>query len=179
MLEWRLGAYRRWLTMSEPTWARVHLPESIRRDHVLLLRTEIKERPEEPRRDRSGIPPHLADKLGIPLRKRPVLFGVQGARVAVDAVLNSVSVVTTFPRGAEEGGGYLLLDVGGDPRISGDPRVVFRLGGTGTDNFFATLNSAVFWGGTSFIFQKECAARWSSPPISESMTTIAASSSGL
>ena len=58
MLEWRLGAYRRWLTMSEPTWAQGHLSEDRFPGHLLLLRPEI-EGAEEPRRDRSGAPRNL------------------------------------------------------------------------------------------------------------------------
>src|SRR5882757_7996289 len=94
MLEWRLGAYRRWLTMNEPTWARVTYPKIDFQDIYYYSAPKSK----GPKSLDEIDPALLAtyEKLGIPLREREVLLGVQGAKVAVDAVFDSVSVVTTF-----------------------------------------------------------------------------------
>ena len=96
LLEWRLEAYRRWLTMQEPTWAKVALSEDRLSGSLLLFRAEEQRRAEEPRRCRSGAARdlrqarHSAERAGSAGRRegRP--------RVAVDAVFDSVSVVTTF-----------------------------------------------------------------------------------
>ena len=95
MLEWRLEAYRRWKTMSEPTWARVHYPKI---DFQNLYYYSAPKSTEGPK-SLAEVDPALLrtyEKLGIPLREQEVLAGVKGARVAVDAVFDSVSVVTTF-----------------------------------------------------------------------------------
>ena len=95
MLDWRLEAYRRWRTLSEPTWARVHYPKIDFEDLYYYSAPKTAEGP----KSLDEVDPELLatyEKLGIPLREREVLAGVQGARVAVDAVFDSVSVVTTF-----------------------------------------------------------------------------------
>jgi Fe-S cluster assembly protein SufB len=95
MLEWRLGAYRRWLTMTEPSWAKISYPKIDFQD--IYYYSAPKKTPGPKSLDE--VDPQLLatyEKLGIPLRERAVLAGVEGARVAVDAVFDSFSVVTTF-----------------------------------------------------------------------------------
>ncbi|HSR81939.1 MAG TPA: Fe-S cluster assembly protein SufB, partial [Hyphomicrobiaceae bacterium] len=94
MLEWRLEAYRRWKTMSEPTWANVHHPKIDFQDLYYYAAPKSTEGP----KSLAEVDPELLrtyEKLGIPLKEREILAGVQnGSRVAVDAVFDSVSVVT-------------------------------------------------------------------------------------
>jgi Fe-S cluster assembly protein SufB len=95
MLEWRLDAYRRWQTMTEPTWAKVHYP---RIDFQNLYYYSAPKSTEGPK-SLADVDPELLrtyEKLGIPLKERAILAGVKDSRVAVDAVFDSVSVVTTF-----------------------------------------------------------------------------------
>src|SRR5688500_9221161 len=95
MFEWRLEANRRWLNMVKPEWARVHYPPIDFQD--LYYYSAPKRSPGPKSLDE--VDPELLkvyEKLGVPLREREVLAGVEGAKVAVDAVFDSVSVVTTF-----------------------------------------------------------------------------------
>jgi Fe-S cluster assembly protein SufB len=95
LMQWRLDAYRRWLTMREPTWARVDHPPI---DYQELYYYSAPKSTAGPS-SLAEVDPELLrtyEKLGIPLREQVVLAGVQNARVAVDAVFDSVSVVTTF-----------------------------------------------------------------------------------
>src|SRR3990170_2084126 len=111
MLEWRLGAYRRWLTLEEPTWARVHYPKIDFQDIHYYAAPKSTPGPTSI----EEVDPELLrvyEKLGIPLREQEILAGVRKPsadgfdeandnaaaprRVAVDAVFDSVSVVTTF-----------------------------------------------------------------------------------
>src|SRR5215210_3475306 len=96
LLEWRLDAYRRWLTMQEPAWANVRYPKIAFQDLYYYSAPKSSEGP----RSLADVDPELLEtyaKLGIPLKEQKMLAGVQGAsRVAVDAVFDSVSVVTTF-----------------------------------------------------------------------------------
>src|SRR3712207_6174066 len=97
MLEWRLEAYKRWLNMAEPRWARVHYQPIDFQD--LYYYAAPKRNPAPKSLDE--VDPELLkvyEKLGVPLREREVLAGVEGAKVAVDAVFDSVSVVTTFKK---------------------------------------------------------------------------------
>jgi Fe-S cluster assembly protein SufB len=139
MLEWRLEAFRRWKTMEEPTWARVDYPKIDYQD--LYYYAAPKKKKEVASLDE--IDPEILktyEKLGIPLREVEVLEGVvrkddEGndlgeRRVAVDAVFDSVSVATTFQAELKKAG------------------VIFV---PTSDNFFATLNSAVFSDG-SFVY---------------------------
>ncbi len=90
MLEWRLKAYRHWLTMTDPDWANVHFPPIDYQDISYYSAPKVKERP----KSLDEIDPQLLEtyeKLGIPLKERELLAGV-----AVDAVFDSVSVATTF-----------------------------------------------------------------------------------
>jgi Fe-S cluster assembly protein SufB len=150
MLEWRLGAYRRWLTMTEPTWARVKYPKI---DFQSIYYYSAPKSTKGPKSLDEVDPQLLAtyEKLGIPLREREVLAGVEGARVAVDAVFDSVSVVTTFREELKKAG---VLFCSMSEAIREYPEIVKKYLGSVvpvTDNFYATLNSAVFSDG-SFVF---------------------------
>ena len=100
LLDWRLEAYRRWLTMQEPTWANVRYPRIDFQDLYYYSAPKSTEGP----KSLAEVDPELLEtyaKLGIPLKEQAVLAGVDGARiegprVAVDAVFDCVSVVTTF-----------------------------------------------------------------------------------
>src|SRR5690606_5956795 len=97
MLEWRLDAYRRWLTMEEPTWARVEYPKIDFNDLYYYAAPKNMTGPTS----LEEVDPELLrvyEKLGIPLQEQEMLAGVQKPRVAVDAVFDSVSVVTTFKK---------------------------------------------------------------------------------
>src|SRR3974390_735377 len=95
MLEWRLDAFRRWLTMQEPTWARVEYPKIDYQDLYYYSAPKTAAGP----KSLDEVDPELLrtyEKLGIPLREQEILAGVQTSKVAVDAVFASVSVATTF-----------------------------------------------------------------------------------
>ncbi|MCX5519188.1 MULTISPECIES: Fe-S cluster assembly protein SufB [Kaistia] len=156
MLEWRLDAYRRWLTMTEPTWSRVHYPKIDFED--LYYYSAPKSTPGPKSLDE--VDPELLamyEKLGIPLREREILAGVEGAsdrRVAVDAVFDSVSVVTTFKEELKKAG---VIFCAISEAIREYPEIVKKYLGSVvpvTDNFYATLNSAVFSDG-SFVYIPE------------------------
>ncbi|WP_020178519.1 Fe-S cluster assembly protein SufB [Methylopila sp. M107] len=151
MLEWRLDAYRRWRTMTEPTWARVDYPK-IEYDELYYYSA--------PKGTKSG-PQTLADvdpellrtyeKLGIPLIEQEILAGVEQRRVAVDAVFDSVSVATTFKEELAKAG-VIFCPI--SEALREHPELVRKYLGTvvpASDNFFATLNSAVFSDG-SFVY---------------------------
>jgi len=153
MLEWRLGAYRRWLTMEEPTWAKVSYPKI---DFQDIYYYAAPKRTPGPKSLDEVDPELLAtyEKLGIPLREREVLAGVEGARVAVDAVFDSVSVVTTFKEELAKAG-VIFCSI--SEALRDHPEIVRKYLGSVvpvTDNFYATLNSAVFSDG-SFVFVPE------------------------
>jgi Fe-S cluster assembly protein SufB len=156
MLRWRLDAYRRWLTMSEPTWSRVKYGPIDYQD--LYYYSAPKKKPGPKSLDEVD-PEILAtyEKLGIPLREREALLGVQRpdggsyARVAVDAVFDSVSVATTFQEELAKVG-VLFMPISEALQKHSD--LVKKYLGTVvpiSDNFFATLNSAVFSDG-SFVY---------------------------
>jgi Fe-S cluster assembly protein SufB len=95
MLDWRLGAYRRWLTMEEPTWARVSYPKIDFQDiHYYAAPKGITGPKSLDEVDPALL--EMYEKLGVPLKERELLAGVEQPRVAVDAVIDSVSVATTF-----------------------------------------------------------------------------------
>jgi Fe-S cluster assembly protein SufB len=149
MTEWRLEAYRRWLTMEEPTWARVEYPAIDFQDLYYYAAPKAK----GPMSLDEVDPELLAtfDKLGIPLREREVLAGVEGARVAVDAVFDSVSVKTTFK---DELAKHGVIFCSISEALQEHPELVRKYIGSVvpvTDNFYATLNSAVFSDG-SFVY---------------------------
>src|ERR1051326_5535339 len=114
MLEWRLEAYRRWLTMTEPTWARVDYPKIDYQD----LYYYAAPKPKKQLSSIDEIDPEILktyEKLGIPLREVEVLEGVvrpEGERrVAVDAVFDSVSVATTFQAELKKAG-VIFMQIG-------------------------------------------------------------------
>src|SRR5262245_46084581 len=174
MLNWRLDAYRRWLTMREPKWARVNYGPI---DYQNLYYYAAPKR--DPLKSLDEVDPEILktyEKLGIPLREQEILAGVQrpngngaGAeaddesdgegrngysRVAVDAVFDSVSVATTFKEELKKAGVIFMPISEG---IREYPELVKKYLGSVvpiTDNFFATLNSAVFSDG-SFVYVPE------------------------
>jgi Fe-S cluster assembly protein SufB len=142
MLEWRLAAFRRWLSMKEPSWARVHYPAIDYQNayyYAAPKNTPLKQSLDE-------VDPKLLEtykKLGIPLHEQMALAGV-----AVDAVFDSVSVATTFKEKLNEAG-VIFCPI--SEAIRDYPDLVKKYLGSVvpvTDNFFATLNSAVFSDGT-------------------------------
>src|SRR5262247_333453 len=150
MLEWRLEAYRRWKAMSEPTWANVHHPKIDFQDIYYYAAPKSTEGP----KSLDEVDPELLrtyEKLGIPLKEREVLAGVNGARVAVAAVFDSGSVVTTFKEELAKAG-VIFCSI--SEAVREHPELVKEYLGSvvpTTDNFYATLNSAVFTDG-SFVF---------------------------
>jgi Fe-S cluster assembly protein SufB len=151
MLEWRLDAYRRWLTMREPTWARVEYPEI---DFQSLYYYAAPKGQTGPM-SLDEVDPELLKtyaKLGIPLREQEVLAGVAPEnRVAVDAVFDSVSVVTTFKEELKKVG---VIFCSFSEALREHPDLVRQYLGTVvpvTDNYYATLNCAVFTDG-SFVY---------------------------
>ncbi len=150
MLEWRLEAFRRWKTMQEPTWARVHYPPI---DYQELYYYSAPKKQAGPSSLEEVDPEILKtyEKLGIPLREQELLAGVQRSNVAVDAVFDSVSVVTTFKEELKKAG---VIFGSISEAIREHPELVRKYLGSVvpiTDNFFATLNSAVFSDG-SFVY---------------------------
>ena len=145
MLEWRLRSYRHWLTMKEPAWANVRYPKIDYQGIVYYSAPKMKNKP----KSLAEVDPELLrtyDKLGIPLRERELLAGV-----AVDAVFDSVSVATTFKEKLAELG---IIFCSFSEAVERHPDLVRKYLGTVvpyTDNFFATLNSAVFTDG-SFVY---------------------------
>ena len=142
MLEWRLAAFRRWLSMKEPNWARVRYPAIDYQNayyYAAPKNTPLKQSLDE-------VDPKLLEtykKLGIPLHEQMALAGV-----AVDAVFDSVSVATTFKEKLNEAG---VIFCPMSEAIRDYPELVKKYLGSVvpvTDNFFATLNSAVFSDGT-------------------------------
>src|SRR5471030_709031 len=154
MLEWRLEAYRRWLTMTEPKWARVDYPRIDYQD----LYYYSAPKPKKAIGSLDEIDPEILktyEKLGIPLREVEVLEGVvrpEGERrIAVDAVFDSVSVATTFQKELKQAG-VIFMPI--SEAIREHPELVKKYLGTvvpTSDNYFATLNSAVFSDG-SFVY---------------------------
>src|SRR6187551_1013597 len=154
MLDWRLEAFRRWLTMREPTWARVDYPKI---DYQNAYYYSAPKKKKELASLDEVDPEILATyaKLGIPLREQELLAGVvrpEGERrVAVDAVFDSVSVATTFQAELKKSG-VIFMPI--SEALRQHPDLVKKYLGTvvpTSDNFFATLNSAVFSDG-SFVY---------------------------
>jgi Fe-S cluster assembly protein SufB len=166
MLDWRLEAYRRWLKMVEPDWAMIDYPEIDFQDQYYYARP--KSMVDKPKSLDDVDPKLLAtyEKLGIPLKEQMILAGVEGAeeipadgrnserKVAVDAVFDSVSVGTTFKKELEQAG-VIFCSI--SEAIREHPELVKQYLGSvvpQTDNFYATLNSAVFSDG-SFVYIPE------------------------
>jgi Fe-S cluster assembly protein SufB len=153
MLAWRLEAYKRWLTMREPTWARVDYPKIDYQDAYYYSAPKKKALASLDEVDPEILKTY--EKLGIPLREQEILAGVvrpEGERrVAVDAVFDSVSVATTFKEELKKAGvNFMPMS----EAIREHPELVKKYLGSvvpTSDNFFATLNSAVFSDG-SFVY---------------------------
>ena len=162
MLNWRLDAYRRWLTMREPTWARVNYPKINYQDYYYYSAPKRKALASLDEVDPEILKTY--EKLGIPLREQEILAGVvrpsedgdgvEGraySKVAVDAVFDSVSVATTFQEELKKAG-VIFMPI--SEALREHPDLVKKYLGTVvpvSDNFFATLNSAVFSDG-SFVY---------------------------
>ena len=151
MLEWRLAAYERWLAMEEPTWAAVRYEPVDYQDLFYYAAPKAKEGP----KSLDEVDPEILEiykKLGIPLKEQEVLAGVQGApKVAVDAVFDSVSVVTTFKEELAKVG-VIFMPI--SEALREYPDLVRQYLGSVvpvSDNYFAALNSAVFSDG-SFVY---------------------------
>ncbi|MEY3597042.1 MAG: Fe-S cluster assembly protein SufB, partial [Pseudomonadota bacterium] len=153
MLEWRLDAYRRWLTMTEPNWARVSYPKIDFNDSYYYAAPKMNASP----KSLDEVDPAILDaykKLGIPLREQEILAGVQTSKIAVDAVFDSVSVVTTFKEELKKVG-VIFCSI--SDAIKEHPELVRKYLGSVvpvTDNYYATLNCAVFTDG-SFVYIPE------------------------
>jgi len=149
MLDWRLQAYRHWTTMTEPDWAFVDYPPIDYQDAYYYAAPKSGD---DAPKSLEEVDPKLLEtyeKLGIPLHERALLAGV-----AVDAVFDSVSVATTFKEKLEEAG-VIFCPI--SEAVRAHPELVRRYLGTVVpyaDNFFATLNSAVFSDGT-FVYVPE------------------------
>ena len=168
MLEWRLKAYERWLTMEEPTWARVDYPKIDFQDAYYYAAPKNQSGP----KSLDEVDPELLktyEKLGIPLREQEILAGVRkqgepseidgnpsdnvyaSGRVAVDAIFDSVSVVTTFKEELAKAG-VIFCSI--SEAIREHPELVQKYLASVvpvSDNYYATLNSAVFTDG-SFVY---------------------------
>src|ERR1039458_3690716 len=145
MLEWRLKAYRHWLTMVTPTWQNVHFPKINYQDIIFYSAPKQKVK----LNSLDEVDPELLktfEKLGISLNEQKML-----SNVAVDAVFDSVSVATTFKEKLHEVG---VIFCSMSEAIKNPPDLVKKYIGSVvpiTDNYFAALNSAVFSDG-SFCF---------------------------
>ncbi|HSF91999.1 MAG TPA: Fe-S cluster assembly protein SufB, partial [Paracoccaceae bacterium] len=159
LLDWRLAAFKRWKLMEEPTWAMVHYPKIDFQDQYYYAKPKsMNVKP----KSLDEVDPELLrtyEKLGIPLKEQMILAGVEGAgdtpvegrRVAVDAVFDSVSVGTTFKKELAAAG-VIFCSI--SEAVQEHPELVKKYLGSvvpQSDNFYATLNSAVFSDG-SFVY---------------------------
>ncbi|PWC62072.1 cysteine desulfurase [Azospirillum sp. TSH7] len=155
LLEWRLKAFRVWQTMEEPQWAAVSFPPIDYQDAHYYAAPKKKAGP----KSLDEVDPELLktyEKLGIPLREQEILAGVEGSEgkspaIAVDAVFDSVSVATTFKAKLEEMG---IIFCAISEAVQKHPDLVKKYLGSVvpyTDNYYATLNCAVFTDG-SFVY---------------------------
>ena len=149
LLDWRLQAFRKWQDMAEPDWAKINHPPINYQAASYYAAPKQKNKP----KSLDEVDPELLktyEKLGIPLREQEVLAGVS-PRIAVDAVFDSVSVATTYKKTLEEKG-IIFCPI--SEAVQTHPELVKKYLGSVvpvTDNFFATLNSAVFTDG-SFVY---------------------------
>ncbi|KAA0589028.1 Fe-S cluster assembly protein SufB [Azospirillum lipoferum] len=155
LLDWRLKAFRVWQTMEEPQWAAVSFPPIDYQDAHYYAAPKKKVGP----KSLDEVDPELLktyEKLGIPLREQEILAGVEGSEgkspaIAVDAVFDSVSVATTFKAKLEEMG---IIFCAISEAVQKHPELVKKYLGSVvpyTDNYYATLNCAVFTDG-SFVY---------------------------
>ena len=158
LLDWRLAAFARWKNLTEPTWAMVHYPEIDFQDQYYYAKpTSMAKRP----KSLDEVDPELLatyEKLGIPLKEQALLAGVEmpegERRVAVDAVFDSVSLGTTFKEELAKAG-VIFCPI--SEAVRDHPELVKKYLGSVvpvSDNFYATLNSAVFSDG-SFVYIPE------------------------
>ncbi|CAM5793098.1 Fe-S cluster assembly protein SufB [Castellaniella caeni] len=146
MLEWRLKAYREWLKMPQPDWAKVNFPEPDFQDISYFSAPKSKK---DGPKSLDEVDPELLktyEKLGVPLHERAKLAGV-----AVDAVFDSVSVATTFRKQLADVG---IIFCSFSEAVRSHPDLVQKYMGSVVppgDNFYAALNSAVFSDG-SFVY---------------------------
>ncbi|NRD90922.1 Fe-S cluster assembly protein SufB [Sphingopyxis sp. BSNA05] len=148
MLDWRLKAFRQWEKMESPDWAKLDIPMIDYQDAYYYAEPKAKEK----LGSLDEVDPEILriyEKLGIPIEEQKVLAGVEGARkVAVDAVFDSVSVATTFRKELEDAG-VIFRSI--SEAIKEYPDLVRKYLGKVVpmhDNYFATLNCAVFSDGT-------------------------------
>tara|TARA_R110000787_G_scaffold91128_3_gene192268 strand:+ start:5161 stop:6672 length:1512 start_codon:yes stop_codon:yes gene_type:complete len=148
MLDWRLKAFRQWEKMESPDWAKLEIPMIDYQDAYYYAEPK----PKEKLGSLDEVDPEILriyEKLGIPIEEQKVLAGVEGARkVAVDAVFDSVSVATTFRKELEDAG-VIFRSI--SEAIKEYPELVKKYLGKVVpmhDNYFATLNCAVFSDGT-------------------------------
>ena len=166
LADWRLEAFRRWKTMTEPDWARVHYPKIDYQDLYYYSAPKSMSGPNS----LDEIDPEILatyEKLGIPLKEQEILAGVRkqgepsdqeiggveyaSGKVAVDAIFDSVSIVTTFKEELAKAG-VIFMPI--SEAVREHPDLVRKYLGSVvpvTDNFFATLNSAVYSDG-SFVY---------------------------
>src|SRR5258707_5564878 len=150
MFGWSREYYRRGLTMEEPSWVRADYPEIDFNDIYYYAAPQSTSGP----RSLADVDPEILrvyEKLGIPLREQEILAGVEGPKIAVDAVFDSVSVVTTFKDELKKAG-VIFMSI--SEAIREYPDLVKHYLGSvvaTTDNYYATLNSAVFSHG-SFVY---------------------------
>lgn len=146
LLEWRLKAYHHWLTMTEPEWAHIHHPKI---DYQQIIYYSAPKNKKDGPKSLDEVDPELLktyEKLGIPLHERAILAGV-----AVDAVFDSVSVATTFKEKLAEVG---VIFCPFSEAVQKYPELIKQYLGSVvpySDNYYATLNSAVFSDG-SFVY---------------------------
>ncbi len=145
LLQWRLKAYRHWLTMKEPHWAAVKYPAINYQDTIYFSA------PKPKKSSFDEVDPELLamyEKLGVPMGERAALLGVELPNIAVDAVFDSVSVTTTFKKTLAEKG-IIFCSFG--EAVQEHPELVQKYMGSVvpySDNYYATLNSAVFTDGS-------------------------------
>ena len=145
LLDWRLESYKRWLKMEEPNWSSLRYPKIDYQDTYYFSAPKETEKP----KSLDEVDPKLIEtynKLGIPLKEQEWLAGV-----AVDAVFDSVSLGTTFKEKLKEDG---VIFCSFSEAVKEHPEIIKKYLGTvvpNSDNFFATLNSAVFSDG-SFVY---------------------------
>jgi Fe-S cluster assembly protein SufB len=154
LLNWRLEAFQRWKGMTEPTWARVKYPKIDFQDIHYYAAPKSTDGPTA----LAEVDPKLIEtyqKLGIPLKEQELLAGVSTSQVAVDAVFDSVSVVTTFKDQLKKAG-VIFCSI--SEAVREHPELVRKYLGSvvpQSDNFYAALNAAVYSDG-SFVYVPPC-----------------------
>ena len=151
MLDWRLKAYAKWLTMEQPNWAKLNIPEI---DFDAISYFSSPKNDENAPKSLDEVDPKLLEtyaKLGVPLHEQEILAGVKKTKVAVDVVFDSVSVTTTFKKELKAAG---VIFCSFSEAVKDYPELVKQYLGKIVpigDNYFSALNSAVFSDG-SFVY---------------------------